>query len=360
MKRTSPFNLGFEDVLAEKKNLVWPVVKKYLKDPPYPKTYHIPSRYQDDAKFHWQLVNEYPNRKGKYLRPTLLLLTCEALGVSPKFALPTAAAMQISEEWLLVHDDIEDDSLERRGQPTLHRINGKELAINAGDTLHLIMWKVLMDNPKILGTQKSQEIMEEFYRILMRTALGQTVELKWARENKANLTDADFFFIVDGKTSYYTITGPMRLGAIIAGGTSFQISQITQFGKILGRCFQIRDDVLDLTSDFKGLKKQTGNDIYESKRTLILAHLLRTVSGSAREKLLKIMAKPRERKSPSEINWVIELIRKLGSIDYAQKIANQMAEQSLTIFEQKLKFLSQEPAREQLKAAINFIVERKF
>ena len=71
----------------------------------------------------------------------------------------------------------------------------------------------------------------------------------------------------------------MRLGAIIASTTPDQLEHIYQFGKLTGYLFQIKDDLLDLTSDFQGLKKQTGNDIYEGKRTIMLAHLFRAVKG---------------------------------------------------------------------------------
>ena len=83
----------------------------------------------------------------------------------------------------------------------------------------------------------------------------------------------------------------MREGAIIAGATPDQMEKIYQFGKLTGYCFQIKDDLLDLTSDFQGLKKQTGNDIYEGKRTIMLAHLLRTISGSDKTKLDDIFSK---------------------------------------------------------------------
>jgi len=72
--------------------------------------------------------------------------------------------MQTSEDWILNHDDFEDNSLERRGKPCLHRIYGPELAVNAGDALQVIMWKMLWDNNRVVGEKKAQKIAEEFYR----------------------------------------------------------------------------------------------------------------------------------------------------------------------------------------------------
>ncbi|MGB9706515.1 MAG: polyprenyl synthetase family protein [Microgenomates group bacterium] len=353
--------VDFLEVLEEKKKIVWQEIKTYLEDlTSFPSYCRIPSKYQSLACFHQKITSEYPERKGKYIRPTLVLLTAQAMGLPEAKAVRTAAAMQVSEDWILGHDDIEDDSLERRGKPCLHRLYGIPLAINAGDALHILMWKILWDNRKILGEEKAAEIAEEFYRMLTRTALGQTVEIRWTQENKLDLTDGDVLFILESKTAYYTIAGPMRLGAILAGASEKQLKAIYEFGKPLGWCFQIRDDILDLTSDFAGLKKQTGNDIYEGKRTVMLAHLFRTASAGDRKKLISIMAKKREEKTKEEVNWVIGLMKKYGSLEYGQKLAEKFAAQAEEIFEKKLGFLKHQPARSQLKAGINFILKRKY
>lgn len=356
----SKARIDFRQILEEKKKIVWQEIKSYLDDlAKFPSFCRIPSKYQSLISFHQKITSEYPERKGKYIRPTLVLLTAAAMGSSEAKVIKTAAAMQVSEDWILNHDDIEDDSLERRGKPTLHRLYGKELAINAGDALHILMWKILWDNRQVVSGKKAEEIAQEFCQMLTRTTLGQTVEMKWIQENRSDLTDEDVFFIFDGKTVYYTIAGPIRLGAIIGGASKKQLETIYEFAQPLGRCFQIIDDLLDLTSDFKGLKKQTGNDIYEGKRTIMLMHLFRAARGVDKNKLISIMAKKREEKSAGEVNWVIDLMKKLGSLEYGQKLAEKLAAEAMKIFEEKLNFLKYQPARDQLKSGINFILERK-
>ena len=346
-------------ILEKYKKIVWREVNRYLKDPAYPDAFKIPSRFDGEHDFHWKIVKEYPQRKGKYLRPTLLSLTAAAMGAPSEKIIKTAAAMQISEDWLLIHDDIEDGSTMRRGFPTLQKIYGVELAINAGDALQIIMWKALSDNFKVLGQQKASKIIDEFYRILTRTTLGQTTEIRWTKSNKIEFDDGDWFFIADGKTSYYTIAGPMRLGAIIAGATKNEMELITQFGLYLGRCFQLVDDILDVTGDFGGLKKQRGNDIYEGKRTVILGHLLRTAKGENKKKLLKILKKERSQKTPADVEWVIKNMSEYGSISYATKLASGLKDKSLKIFQTNLNFLRKNPARKQLETLIYFVLERK-
>lgn len=353
--------VDFKKVLEEKKKVVWKEIKKHLQGPLIlPGSVKILAAYLEDVQFHRQIVSDYPQRQGKYLRPTLLILTAEAMGVSQRKVVKTAAAMQISEDWILIHDDFMDNSLARRGKPTLHRIYGSGLAVNAGDALHIAMWKMLRDNEKILGAQKTFELIDEFYSILVRTVLGQTTEMKWIKENKTDLTEQDCFFIIDGKTVCYSVAGPMRLGATIAGATQKQLDLIYEFARPLGRCFQIRDDLLDLTSDFRGLKKQVGNDIYEGKRTLMLMHLFKTAKPRDKMKLVEIMGKSRQRKTSDEVSFVIELMKKYKSLDYGQRLAEELASQALAIFEKRLDFLSRQPARNQLKKAVNFILKRDF
>jgi geranylgeranyl diphosphate synthase type II len=348
----------FQQILVEKREIVWQEIQKYLKTPRFPGKIAVPPQYQKEMDFHWQMVCDYPKRLGKYIRPTLVLLTAEAMGVPEEKAVRTAAAMQTSEDWILIHDDLEDGSLARRGDATLHRLYGEGLAINAGDSLHLVMWKMLWDNRKVLGEKKATEIAEEFYQMLTRTVFGQGVEIKWTQEKKEDLADEDIFLILDGKTSYYTIAGPMRLGAIIGGASSKQLEAIYEFGQYLGRCFQIVDDLLDLTSDFAGQKKQTGNDIYEGKRTIMLMHLFREIKDGDKEKLAAIMAKSREEKSLDEVEWVIEKMRDYGSLKYGRKLAEKFAKQAEKIFGDNLGFLRCQPARDQLEAVIEFIVKR--
>lgn len=345
------------NILNEYKEEVWPLIKASLKDADYPASFIIPEKYKKEIDFCWQIARDYPERKGKYLRPTLLCLTNEALGGKRDRALITAAAMQISEEWLLIHDDIEDDSEMRRGKPTLHKLYGVEQAINAGDILHLVMWGMLGKNHNLLGTDLKMRIGKEFARMLLRTALGQGVEQKWTQENKIDMKDADWEFIADGKTCYYSLAGPMRFGAMIAGANEEEIEKITRFGKSLGRCFQLVDDLLDVTGDFSGLKTKA-NDIYEGKRTVILIHLLNNTNKEDKEKLKSFLEKDQAKKTEADVVWVLEKMKEYGSVDYAKKKAKGYQEEALEIFENELNFLNKQPARGKIETLIKFILER--
>lgn len=351
-------NKNFGEYLKSYQEILWPVIEKKIKEAnEYPKYCALEKKYQKEKDFHFEIISDYPYRKGKYLRPSLLLMTTLAMGGKIKEALETAAAMQMSEDWILNHDDFEDDSIERRGKTTLHRIYGSGLAVNAGDALHAIMWKCLGENFSKLDKKRAVKIFNEFFTMIDRTILGQGIELKWTKENRFDLSEEDNLLILESKTGYYTIAGPMRLGAILAGASDKELEIIYKFGVMLGRSFQIVDDLLDLTSDFGGLKKTKGNDIYESKRTIMLINLLNKINGKEKVRLLEILDKGRS-KTAVEVDEVINLMDKYGSLDYARKKAREYANKAEMIFEKEMSFLKKEPYREQIKIGIEFIVNR--
>jgi geranylgeranyl diphosphate synthase type II len=341
----------FIKVLSQYRDLVWPEIEKsLLQIKNFPVFCNVDQKYQSIVDFHFDIVSDYPKRKGKYLRPSLLLLAAQSMGFDLKSSLKTAAAMQISEDWILGHDDIEDQSDKRRGLPAIQKIYGNELAINAGDALHILMWQVLNQN-------FNPKINQEFFTMLNRTILGQTIEIKWNQDNRFDLTEEDILLIMESKTGYYTIAGPMRLGVILAGATDSQLESIYKFGVILGRSFQIIDDLLDLTSDFGGLKNQ-GNDIYEGKRTIMLVHLINHINSANKPKLLEILNKTRQQKTESEVIWVIDQMKETGSLDYSRNLATKFSNQAIEIFDSELNFLNKEPFRSHLKSCIDFIVNR--
>lgn len=352
-------NQNFLEILKYNRELIWPFIKTNLnqiKD--FPPFCVLDKKYQKLVDFHFNMVSDYPQRMGKYIRPTLILLTAQAMGYSQNKTIPTAAAMQLSEDWILGHDDIEDQSISRRGAPAIQKIYGDHLAINAGDALHNLTWQILSQNFSILDKKIAQKINQEFFTMINRTILGQTIEIKWTEENRYDLTEEDILLILESKTGYYTIAGPMRLGAILAGATDSQLESIYKFGTVLGRSFQIIDDLLDLTSDFSGQKSQVGNDIYEGKRTIMLIHLLNHINPKYKSQLQSILQKIRSQKTPKEISWVIKQMEQTGSLEYSRQLANKFSKEARQIFDTELTFLSQEPFRSQISSCIDFITTR--
>jgi len=345
-------------ILKKYKNKVYPELDKLIRSPTFPSQFRISSRFEKIEKFHWKIVGNYPKRMGKYIRPSLLMLTTSAFGGNLESALKTAVAMQLSEEWLLIHDDIMDGSLLRRGKPTLNRVYGLEMALNAGDVLQTLMWRALFDNFKILSREKANEIVKEFFLMLVRTEIGQTAEVYWRGNLSLDFSEDDWNFLVDAKTGYYTCAGPLRLGAIIAGCKPSYLNILTEFGLKLGRAFQLVDDILDLTSDFSGLKKRFG-DLYEGKLTLIFVHLLKNAQKKERLRIAEIYSKKINRKA-KDVREIFYLIKKYNSIEFAKKTLEKYKNEIEDFWQKKLVFLPDRSEKSELKTIINFILEREF
>jgi geranylgeranyl diphosphate synthase, type II len=338
-------NVDFMHFLKENKPAIWGEVEKYL--------------LKNDAPYGFaDIVNDYPIRQGKYGRGGLIMLSCEGFGGDPKLAAKTAAAMQMSEDWLLVHDDWMDNSDERRSKPALHKIHGDYFAINAGDMMHIMMWKILNDNREILDEKTTFRVLNEFARFLNVTAIGQHIELYTTlKRGLEGLTDKDYEDIVFGKTCEYTINGPLRLGAIIAGQSDKVLEKISEFAIPLGKGFQIRDDLLNIIGEGSVYGKEIGGDIFEGKRTLMLIHLINNTKGEEHDKVIQIMKKAREEKTADEVKYIIDLMKKRGSIEYAEKKAEGFASDAKEIFRRNFPDVKN---KEMFEAAIEFFaVKRK-
>lgn len=148
----------------------------------------------------------------------------------------------------------------------------------------------------------------------------------------------------------------MRLGAILASASDSELDSLYKFGLSLGKAFQIIDDYLDLTSDFEGQKKQIGNDIYESKRTVFLVHLLANCKD---QKIIEILSKTRLDKTPDDVNYILKLLHDNHSLEYGFALAQDFATEAKNIFNSNLSFLKIEPYRQELETLIDFIVNRK-
>lgn len=266
------------------------------------------------------LLRDYPARLGKTLRGQLLVLSARAHGVSDESsALVLAEALELFQDWVLVHDDIEDGSEERRGQPALHRTVGMSVALNVGDAMHMLMWRHLLglDQRPPLNRERA---LGEFSRMLLATAAGQHLDLAWVEAGRFDVSEAEYLRMVTLKTAYYTVATPLALGAACAG--LVPPPELEGHALDLGVAFQIRDDVLNLSAPPEYGKERAG-DLYEGKRTLILAHFLRTAPLQQRERVVALLARPRLEKRASEMAEVLAALQDAGSVAYAQSVADE-------------------------------------
>ncbi len=284
--------------------------------------------YLPDAEpraYLYDLTADYPRRGGRGLRPTLCMATARAFGRSAQDALLTAVSIELMHNAMLIHDDIEDESEQRRGQPALHIKAGIPLAINAGDTLALLAMRPLLDNREVLGREVAMLLLEETIRMARESAEGQAMELGWRRDNAMHVREADYMEMVLKKTCWLATIHPSRTGALIGAGRRAPLEPLIRFGFLVGTAFQIQDDLLNLCGDATAYGKELGGDIYEGKRTLMLIHLIESCTQGERERIEALMATPRADRAMSEISWVRDAMDRYGSIEYARQVAHGLA-----------------------------------
>jgi geranylgeranyl diphosphate synthase type II len=307
----------------------------------------------------YKMMRDYPARPAKGMRPFLCLATCRASGGREDSALLTAACIELFHHWILIHDDIEDSSELRRGEPALHRKFGEALALNAGDALHARMWGALLTNRSTLGLEKTVRVMEEFSRMVNETTEGQHMELGWVRDRRWDLTESDYRVMCAKKTSWYTVASPCRLGAIVAGAGSGVLEGLKEFGLKLGVAFQIQDDALNLVGDEKKYGKAKSDDILEGKRTLILLHLLSSTSPAERTRLLSIMNKDRDKKTPTDVSYVLSLIETHEAVAYARRRAVELMKEAMATL-RGIDWPGDREAVSLLESFARFAVEREW
>ena len=307
----------------------------------------------------YKMMRDYPERPAKGMRPFLCVTTSRAAGGTEKDALLTAACIELFQNWILIHDDIEDGSELRRGKLALHRKYDVALALNAGDALHARMWGTLLMNRETLGSKKTFGVMEEFSTMVNETTEGQHMELGWVAAHRWDLDEKDYFEMCKRKTSWYTVASPCRLGGIVAGASENLLDDLFEFGVKLGIGFQIQDDALNLVGDQRKYGKATSDDILEGKRTLIILHLLRRASGEEKGKLLTIMNKSRQEKSKEDVAFVLSLVDRYDAVGYARKRASELMKEAIGIL-RSIKWEGDKDAVALLEAFARFAVEREW
>lgn len=301
---------------------------------------------------------DYLRRGGKGLRPALCLATCSAFGGDSADALPTAAAIEVLHTAFLVHDDVEDDSELRRGEPTLQHRYGSALAINAGDGLGVLGLGLLRANDRRLGRRLAARVWGEFEFTARQTVEGQARELGWLRDGRIDLTPQDYLDLIMAKTCWYTTVLPLRTGALIGSGGSAAVDAMVRFGFFLGAAFQIRDDVLNLTGDSERTGKEPHGDLREGKRTLMLLHLVAAAEPQDRATVDQYLALEPAARTPEVTTGILALMHSYGSIAFAEQFGRGIAGSAEEAFEAAFATVPDSPERRFVAACIPYMVQR--
>jgi geranylgeranyl diphosphate synthase type II len=273
----------------------------------------------------YELASDYPARGGRWLRATLCMATARLHGGTLEESANSAVALEILHNAFLVHDDVEDESEERRGRPTMHLLHGIPIAVNVGDALAVLSLRPLMDNRRSLGTRIALRVLEETERAARESVEGQAIELKWRGDNSIDLDDSDYLTMILKKTCWYTTIYPCRVGALIGTRDRVPLDPLLRFGFFLGAAFQIQDDLLNLVGNHARYGKEMAGDLLEGKRTLMLIHLCQRATASERARLRTLLALPRTARTPEVVDWIRDRMAAYGCMEYAQKVAHGLA-----------------------------------
>jgi len=221
--------------------------------------------------------NAAPSDAGKRLRPLLCLWTCEAAGGDWRAAVPAAAAVELIHNFSLIHDDIEDNSAERRGRATVWKIWGLAQAINAGDAM-FVLAHLALDRlaTAALSPERQLEIHHAFHRAALQLTQGQYLDIAFERADL--VTREDYFEMVRGKTAAL-LAASCEIGARIATTDENIIRAFDAYGENLGIAFQIADDVLGLWGNPALTGKSARTDLESRKKSYPVLLAMQSAEG---------------------------------------------------------------------------------
>lgn len=289
--------------------------------------------------FLYEPLAQFVQGKGKFIRPALCMLGAHiaagerAAGeavqteVLPDALVRLACALELFQAAALIHDDIADESLVRRGNPCLYRTHGTGLAINMGDC-------ALVDASKLICTLGTHELpsattlqlLDEFLTMERTTIEGQALDLGWSRAGAWDLTPNDYLVMAELKTAHYSLASPLVLGALFAQAPQALCSALREFGRAAGVAFQLRDDYLNLFGN-KAQGKDMCSDIIEGKRTYLTLYALEHLPDALRHELIDILAA--KTNTARELTRACELIEKAGAPEASLAKERELVEQAL-------------------------------
>ena len=282
---------------------------------------------------------------GKRMRATLPWLIAKAVGDSHAGLLDIGAAIETVHNFTLVHDDIMDDDEVRRGRNAVHIEYGLPTAINAGDAMLAIAFERLVQAENV-DHEDIPALVNRVAWMVRRVSEGQQLDIEF--EDRLNVSEDDYLEMIEGKTAVmFWICA--EIGASISGADDETVQLMAEWGKALGLCFQLMDDVIDVLSDSATLGKPAGSDIAQGKRTLMIIHAMQQPDGPVKERLMAVLGKGDE-VSEAALADGLAALAELGSVDYAREKAEAFHAQAHACLDR----LQENPAMKALRELTDF------
>ena len=291
-----------------------------------------------------EVLSHIRQRGGKRMRPILTLLIAKNYGGVTMATQHAAIGLELLHTASLVHDDVVDESEERRGQASVNATYNNKVAVLTGD---FILSTALLN----VSYTNNKRIIENLAQLGRTLASGELLQL-WNISNK-DISEDIYYDVIKQKTAVL-FESCAAIGALSAGATDDDVAQAARFGQNLGIMFQIRDDIFDYY-DSKEIGKPTGNDMAEGKLTLPVIYALN--QNPQYESMMNLARKVKAGTiNTDEIAVLVEFTKQHGGIDYAEKRMEDFHREALKYLEESVK---DDAIRVSLSAYLDYVIQRK-
>lgn len=287
-------------------------------------------------------VSEYVFRKsGKQMRPILVLLFAKLHGEVTEASLHAAVALELLHTASLIHDDVVDESLMRRGQPSVNASFNNKVAVLSGDYL--------------LATSLAQAAMTSNLDIIsIISSLGKDLAdgelLQLSNIGNQEFSEEVYYDVIKKKTAVLFISCA-KAGALSAGISDEKVQNAALIGEYIGICFQIKDDIFDYFRS-EEIGKPSGNDMQEGKLTLPVLHVLNTTDD---EEAKRIALRVKQGVATfEEISYLVEFTKQHGGIEYALSMMDEYRNKALSLLDQ----YEDGPVRSAIQAYLDYVINR--
>jgi octaprenyl-diphosphate synthase len=303
-------------------------------------------KFKDAAKSNVSMLDRVMRyvvkRKGKQIRPMFVFLSAKLCGEVNDSTYRAASLVELLHTATLVHDDVVDDSLERRGFFSVYALWKNKASVLIGDYLLAKGLLLSLDNNDF-------EILKLLSDAVRRMSEGELLQMEKSRS--LNLDEAVYLEIIQNKTASL-LSSACGAGAWSVSADQNLTQKLKDFGEKVGMAFQIKDDLFDYTS--QNIGKPTGNDIKEKKLTLPLIYTLNNTDKQTRKEIIYIIKNENTRKS--KIAYITDVVTRSGGIDYTIAKMNLYKQEALTI----LHSFPSSPIRDGFEDLVNFVTDRKY
>ena len=322
--------------MSSKELIISPIKEELVKFEPY-----FQKATKSDLPLLSTIINYILRRKGKQMRPMMVFLSAKLNGTFNERTYHAALTIELLHTATLVHDDVVDDSYQRRGFFSVNAVWKNKIAVLVGDFILAkgLLWSI---------EHRDYDILDHICTAVRDMSEGEILQIEKAR--KQDITEEVYFEIIRKKTASLLATSA-AVGTCSVTDDKEIIERMRLFGEYAGMAFQIKDDLFDFQKS-NLIGKPTGNDLRERKITLPLIHALNSTESKEKSRILKIVRK--HSKSPTDIREVNEFVASHGGFDYAEKIMYAFNDQAIA----QLSAYPESEVKSALIEYVNYITSR--